>query len=104
MPKDKNGDRGLIVSTACLGGTLAQHILKFIETKNKKHYLDAEDFIKMMEKYFNNVSKIHYRGEKLQDIHPENAYQVKSIKYYKYYNVILKNSFLLSRTELPLNS
>ena len=54
-----------------------------------------------MEKYFNNVSKIHYRGEKLQDIHPENAYQVKSIKYY---DIILKNSFILSRTELPLNS
>jgi hypothetical protein len=30
-----------------------------------------------MEKYFNSVSKNHYRGEKLEDIHPENAYQVK---------------------------
>ena len=52
LPKDKKGDRGLIISTACLGGTLSQHILKFIETKDKKHYLDAEDFIKMMTEEF----------------------------------------------------
>lgn len=29
----------------------------------------------MMEKYFNGVSKKYYRGEKLEDVHPENAYQ-----------------------------
>jgi hypothetical protein len=31
-----------------------------------------------MEKYFNSVSKRHYKGEKLEDIHPENAYQVSN--------------------------
>ena len=52
LPKDKNGDRGIIVSSACLGGSLAQYILKAQSTKNKKYLLDAEEFIKLMSEEF----------------------------------------------------
>jgi hypothetical protein len=33
----------------------------------------------MMEKYFDNRSKDYYKGIKLEDAHPENAFQVNSL-------------------------
>ncbi len=35
----------------------------------------------MMEKYFNQASKVYYRGDKLVDSHPENHYQVSIYQY-----------------------
>lgn len=40
---------------------------------------DNQVFIKMMERYFDKVSKPYYKGEKLEDAHPENAFQVRII-------------------------
>lgn len=48
LPKDVNGDRGLIISSACLAGTIPHLILEAAETKNKKLLLEAVDFIKIM--------------------------------------------------------
>ena len=33
----------------------------------------------MMEKYFHQASQKYYRGERLEDAHPENAYQVTKL-------------------------
>ncbi len=41
---------------------------------------DNTTFISMMERYFNKVSKGYYLGQKLEDSHPENHYQVNIIK------------------------
>lgn len=45
LPKDKNGDRGLIVSSACLASPLSQYILK-------GKLDEAKDWIKMMKEEF----------------------------------------------------
>lgn len=52
LPKDENGDRGLIISSACLAGTVPNLILEAVKTKNKKYLLEAEDFIKNMVQEF----------------------------------------------------
>jgi len=46
LPKDKNGDRGLIVSSACLASPLSQYILK-------EQMQEAKDWILMMKEEFN---------------------------------------------------
>jgi hypothetical protein len=38
---------------------------------------DNEVFIRMLEKYFQSVSPRYYNGEKVSDIHPERAFQVR---------------------------
>jgi len=45
LPKDKNGDRGLLVSSACLASPLSQYILK-------GKLDEAKDWIKMMKEEF----------------------------------------------------
>jgi DNA polymerase-3 subunit alpha len=48
LPKDANGDRGLIISSACMAGTIPHLFLLAAQTKNKKYLIEAEEFIKIM--------------------------------------------------------